>query len=136
MRVVFNGRHRRLGRRAAIKALDPGLGAYQEMRDRFVVEGEVLAALDHPGIVSIYDNVESGGLCVLVMELVPGRDLWSQFRESGMTWQASCVAMVALCAALQHAHDQGVLHRDVKPANVLVSDQRRRQGDRFPGSPR
>jgi predicted Ser/Thr protein kinase len=120
--VVFGGTHRRLGRRVAIKVLTPGVAANPDIRTRFLIEGEVLAALDHPGIVSIYDYVERDGLCLLVMEHISGRDLWSRFRESGLTWRGSCVAMSAICTALQHAHDRGVLHRDMKPSNVLVTD--------------
>ncbi len=121
--VVLAGRHRQLRRDVAIKELPPALAADPRVRARFAAEARVLAALSHPHIVPIYDYVERDGVCLLVMEKLTGGTLWDQFKQQGLSVQATCAVAMAACTALHYAHQRGVLHRDVKPENLLYSGE-------------
>jgi hypothetical protein len=120
--VVLAGRHKQLGRAVAIKELPPKLANDPGVRARFVAEARVLASLDHPHIVPVYDYVEHDGVCVLVMESLPGGTVWGQFSERGYTPSAACAVVMVACAGLHYAHEHGILHRDVKPENLLLTD--------------
>src|SRR5438477_6722443 len=119
--VVLAGRHRQLGRDVAIKQLPRSFGADPAVRSRFIAEARLLASLDHPHVVPVYDFVERDGLCLLVMERLTGGTLWARFTDLGVTTDDACAVVVASCAALQCAHDRGVLHRDIKPENLMFS---------------
>ena len=120
--VVLGGMHRRLGRPVAIKELPPKLAADPGVRARFVAEARVLASLDHPHIVPIYDFVEQDGICVLVMEALPGGTVWGRFSSTGYTPSAACAVVMVACAGVHYAHQHGVLHRDIKPENLLLTE--------------
>lgn len=119
--VVLKGHHRQLGRDVAVKQLPMEFAADPDVRRRFVNEARLLASLDHPHIVPIYDYVERDKLCLLVMEYLPGGTVWSHFTTTGITMETSCSLTMATCAGLQYAHDRGVLHRDIKPENLMFS---------------
>ncbi len=119
MGVVYLGRHRRLDRGVAIKELPPTFAADPEVRDRFSTEARTLAGLSHPHIVPIFDYVEREGLCLIVMEQLPGGTVWDRFTTTGLTPPTACAVVMACCAALEHAHSKGVLHLDVKPDNLM-----------------
>lgn len=119
--VVLEGRHRQLGREVAIKQLPQAFAADPAVRARFLAEARLLASLDHPHIVPVYDFVEHEGLCLLVMEKLSGGTVWDRFTGSGMVAEASCVVVLAACAGLHAAHRAGILHRDVKPENLMFS---------------
>jgi serine/threonine-protein kinase len=119
--VVLAGRHRNLGRDVAIKQLPRAFAADDAVRARFVAEGRVLASLDHPHIVPVFDFVESDGLCLLVMELLPGGSVWDRFMANGFTPPTACGTALAAAAGLHNAHQHNVLHRDVKPENLMFS---------------
>ena len=119
--VVLAGQHRQLGRLVAIKQLPRAFGADPAVRARFLAEARVLATLDHPHVVAIYDFVDHDGLCLLVMERLTGGTVWSRFHAGGFTPDVSCAILLAVCSGLQHAHQHGVLHRDVKPENLMFS---------------
>ncbi|MFG1922460.1 serine/threonine-protein kinase [Cryptosporangium sp. NPDC048952] len=115
--TVLEGRHRSLGRPVAIKVLampDPGL------ERRFLSEAQVMAAFDHPHVVHVHDYADDDGLCVLVMEHCPGGTLTSRLR-SGMTPETACAIALSVADALHAAHLRGIVHRDVKPDNVLFA---------------
>ena len=118
--VVLHGRHVALGREVAIKQLPPGLG--EEALQRFVDEARIIAQLDHPHIVKVYDFVEHNGLWLMVMEYLSGGTLWSRFTEQGLRSDQACVITMAVCAGLSEANEHGVLHRDIKPENILFTD--------------
>ncbi len=118
--VVLAGRHRQLGRQVAIKQLPRAFSSHTDVRHRFSAEAKTLASLDHPHIVPIFDYVEQGELCVLVMELLPGGTV-RQRQAYGLNYQAACAIALATCSALDYAHQRGVLHRDVKPDNLLFT---------------
>ncbi|MBV8303878.1 MAG: protein kinase [Acidimicrobiia bacterium] len=119
--VVLAGRHRQLGRDVAIKQLPRSFGADPAVRSRFIAEARLLASLDHPHVVPLYDFVEHDGLCLLVMERLTGGTLWSRARSGAVTAPNACALVLAALSALQYAHQRGVLHRDVKPENLMFS---------------
>jgi serine/threonine-protein kinase len=120
--VVRAGRHKQLGRAVAIKELPAALAGDAGVRARFVTEARVLASLDHPHIVPVYDYVEQDGLCLLVMESLSGGTVWQSFTENGYTPETACAVVMVTCAGLHYAHGHGVLHRDVKPENLLFTE--------------
>jgi serine/threonine-protein kinase len=118
--VVFAGRHRRLMRPVAVKVL-ADLGAAQGgRRGGPRTEAQLAAALNHPHIVQIYEYVEHGGLCLIVMEMLPGGSLAE--RAASLSLEAACGVGVAAAAALGCAHAHGALHRDMKPTNLLFAE--------------
>ena len=112
--LVLAGRHRGLGRDVAIKILPVD---QDEATERSWNEARVLASLDHPHIVRVYDAVAAEDLHLIVMELLAGGPL--KLRRQDLAGETACAVGLAVAAALSYAHGRGVLHRDVKPANIL-----------------
>ena len=121
MGVVVSGQHRQLGRRVAIKQLPEAFAADPAVRRRFTAEAQVLASLDHPHVVPVYDFVEREGVCLLVMELLPGGTLRSRVTAGGCTAPYAVAVSLACLSGLSAAHRRGILHRDVKPENMLFA---------------
>jgi serine/threonine-protein kinase len=125
MAVVFRARDETLGRLAAVKVLSPALAANQEFRVRFLRESRSVAAVDEPHIVPVYGAGESGGVLYIATRFVAGGDLAMLLRRAGgplaAERAASLIAQVA--AALDAAHALGLVHRDVKPGNVLIENR-------------
>jgi Protein kinase domain len=122
MGVVVSGQHRQLDRHVAIKQLPLAIATDPDVRRRFMSEARLLASLDHPHVVPVYDFVESGGVCLLVMELLPGGTLRSRVASSGSVTAPYAVAVSLAClSGLSAAHRRGVLHRDIKPENMLFA---------------
>ena len=119
MGVVLSAHHVQLDRDVAIKQLPGSMAEDPDVRARFGIEARVLASLTHPHIVPVYDYMESEGLCLLVMQALPGGTVWSRFTGEGLTMQTSCSVLLATCAGLEHAHQRQVLHRDIKPENLM-----------------
>ena len=121
MSIVYSAEHMRLGRPAALKVLSPLLAADEGFRSRFTRESQLAAGLDHPSIVAIYDAGEADGRLYIAMRLVRGDDLGSLLEREGPLSFARAFSIVEqIGGALDHAHAQGLIHRDVKPANILV----------------
>jgi serine/threonine-protein kinase len=119
--IVLAGRHRHLRRDVAIKQLPPAFALDPDVRARFAGEARLLASLDHPHIVPVYDYVERDGLCLLVMEKLSGGTVWSRSVDPGLGAEGACAVTLVTAVALKYAHDHGVLHRDIKPENLLFS---------------
>jgi len=122
MGVVVSGQHRQLDRRVAIKQLPVSVAADPEIRRRFTAEARVLASLDHPHLVPVYDFVEREDVCLLVMEFLPGGTLRYRVAAAGGFTAPHAVAVTLACTSgLSAAHRRGILHRDVKPENMLFA---------------
>lgn len=120
MSAVFRARQPRLGRVVALKVLPKSLAAIPGFAERFTREGQVLARLSHPHIVTVHDFGERDGFWFLIMEHVDGVNLRQAMRAGRFTPEQALQMIPAICDALQFAHGQGVLHRDIKPENILL----------------
>jgi Protein kinase domain/SdpI/YfhL protein family/SLBB domain len=120
MSAVFRARQPRLNRVVALKVLPKSLAALPGFAERFTREGQVLARLTHPHIVTVHDFGERGGFWFLIMEHVDGVNLRQAMRAGRFTQEQALQVIPAICDALQFAHGQGVLHRDIKPENILL----------------
>lgn len=119
--VVLEASHKTLNRQVAVKQLPRAFGADPEVRARFLAEAQVVASLDHPHIVPLYDFVERDGMCLLVMEYMAGGTLWDRFQAGQLSAEDACAVSLAVLSGLAHAHKREILHRDVKPENVLFN---------------
>lgn len=122
MGVVYLARHEKLGRVVALKMILAGNQAGEEAQQRFLVEAQSIARLSHPGIVTVYDIGEHDGMPYFSLEYIPGNSLSRFIAEKPLEPKAAAMLTAKMAAAMQYAHERGVLHRDLKPANVLMAD--------------
>jgi GNAT superfamily N-acetyltransferase/predicted Ser/Thr protein kinase len=121
MGVVYRARDPRIGRDVAIKTLTAGYSGEPEMLKRFYQEAGNTGNLRHPNIVTVYDFGDEEGLPYIVMEFLEGAPLDKLIRENQLLHMSEKLAiMEQVCLALSYAHGQGMIHRDVKPANIIV----------------
>ncbi len=122
MGVVYLATDRRLERRVALKVIVPELAADEQFRRRFEREARVAAVLEHPHVVPVYEAGEENGSLFIAMRFIDGHDLASEVRDHGAVAPERLASLVVqIAGALDAAHRTGVVHRDVKPANVLVT---------------
>ena len=127
MGVVFEATHLRLHRRVALKLLAPELAEDRDFRERFLKEAELAAGLEHPSVVPVYDAGEEGGLLYLAMRYLAGGDLRSLLQRQGrLSLDRSLSITEQIAGALDAAHALGLVHRDVKPANILFDERQER----------
>ncbi|MFE3545474.1 serine/threonine-protein kinase [Nocardia sp. NPDC059177] len=129
MGTVYLARHPRLPRRVALKLLNREVSADTEIRRRFEQEGDVVARLDHPGIVGVYDRGTTDGHLWIAMQYIQGSDV-AKLDPGAITVERAMQIITQTAAALDHAHAHGVLHRDVKPANILLAQQESGRAER------
>src|SRR2546425_511966 len=121
MGVVYLAEQLRLSRRVALKVLPPELAEDERFRDRFIHESKLAASLDNPHVVDVYDAGEADGALYLAMRYVEGTDLKTLIKREGPLELERVLALLTqVASALDAAHQRGLVHRDVKAANVLV----------------
>lgn len=122
MAVVYKARCHRLNRLVAIKILKSDLAQDAEFRRRFHDESQAVAMFSHPNIVAVYDVSRSDQLDYIVMELIDGITLkqYMQKKESPLNWREALHFITQIMKALGHAHSRGIIHRDIKPHNIMV----------------
>ena len=121
MAVVYKARCHRLNRLVAIKILKDEFSQDEEFRRRFHAEGEAVAMLSHPNIVQVYDVSSSENANFIVMELIDGISLKQYMEKKGvLNWKETLHFAMQIAKGLEHAHSRGIVHRDIKPHNVMV----------------
>ncbi|MFB7613891.1 Stk1 family PASTA domain-containing Ser/Thr kinase [Kitasatospora sp. NPDC056181] len=123
MSTVYRGTDTRLDRVVALKVMHPSLAGDEDFTGRFIREAKAVARLAHPNVVNVFDQGADGGVVFLAMEYVPGRTLRDLLRDRGaLSIRAALDVLEPVLAALGAAHRAGLVHRDVKPENVLITD--------------
>ena len=121
MAVVYKARCHRLNRLVAIKILKDEFAREEEFRRRFHAEGEAVAMLSHPNIVQVFDVSTSESANFIVMELIDGISLKQYMEKKGvLNWKETLHFSMQIAKGLEHAHSRGIVHRDIKPHNIMV----------------
>ena len=129
MGIVYRAEQLRLGRKVALKLLAPELAENQAFRARFEHESRLAGVLDHPHIVPLFEAGEVDGLLFISMHYVEGTDLRHLLSRDGPLEPERALAIAAqVASALDAAHGRGLVHRDVKPANILIASDAGRRG--------
>lgn len=121
MAIVYKARCHRLNRMVAIKILKDELSVDAEFRRRFHAESQAVAMLSHPNIVNVYDVSHSENVDYIVMELIEGLTLKQYMQQKGaLNWREALHLSTQIAKALEHAHSRGIIHRDIKPHNIMI----------------
>ena len=123
MGEVYRARDPKLDREIAIKVLPSDMAANAERRERFEREAKAVAALNHPNIVTIHSIEESDGVHFITMELVRGKTLTDLIETKDLGLKRFFEIAVPVADAMSSAHEHGITHRDMKPDNIMVSDE-------------
>ncbi len=121
MGAVYRARDSRLGREVAIKVIRPQLASHPDRISRFDREARLLASLNHPNIATVYGFELIGDVPFLVMELVAGETLAHRSSPGPLPVREALTIGAQIAAAMEAAHDSGVIHRDLKPSNIKVT---------------
>lgn len=123
MAIVYKAHDRLLNRDVAVKVLRAEFNSDEEFVKRFDIEAQAAASLNHPNIISIYDVGHQNNIHFIVMEIVVGPTLKRFIQEKGaLPYRQALDFSMQICAALEHAHSKHIIHRDIKPQNMIVSD--------------
>lgn len=125
MGAVYKARQKNLDRLVAVKILPPQIGDDPAFAERFAREARALAKLSHQNIVAIFDFGQVDGLYYFIMEFVDGVNLRQASRTESIEPGQALAVVPQICAALQFAHDEGIVHRDIKPENILIDKRGR-----------
>ena len=123
MGVVYRARQQSLGREVALKLILLDHLASETDRARFYAEARAAAKLEHPHIVPVYDLGDVQGRPYISMKLIEGSTLSSQLQNGHMDGKSAAKLLIPLCQAVQYAHENSVLHRDVKPSNIMINHE-------------
>ncbi|KAB2638215.1 MAG: serine/threonine protein kinase [Verrucomicrobia bacterium] len=125
MGAVYKALQLSLDRQVAIKILPREFGEDESFRANFEAEAKAMARLNHPNLIGVYDFGEAAGMLFIIMEFVPGQTLYHSAHAIAIAPEAAARIVVGVCLGLAHAHEHGVLHRDIKPGNILLDQQAR-----------
>src|SRR6266852_3048367 len=121
MGAVYRGLYTKTGQRVAIKVMLPGMGENETAQGRFEREAEILKKCNHRNIVKLFGIGKHQGMRYYAMEYIEGESLDRTLSRRGrLTWEEVVTLGQQLCSALQHAHHQGVVHRDLEPSNLML----------------
>ena len=121
MAIVYKAKCHRLNRYVAVKVMKEELAKDEEFRRRFFEESQAVAMLSHPNIVNVYDVSRSGDIEYIVMELIDGITLKEYLEKRGvLSWKETAFFSLQIAKALEHAHSRGIIHRDIKPQNIML----------------
>ncbi|MFP6867173.1 MAG: serine/threonine-protein kinase, partial [Roseibacillus sp.] len=124
MGAVYRATQISVDRPVALKILPPEMAIEESFRERFAMEAKAMARLSHRNLVQLYDFGETGGIFWMIQEWVEGRTIFEVMHEEERLDPRESAALVAqACEGLGYAHKQGIVHRDVKPANMMVDDE-------------
>lgn len=125
MGAVYKAVQISLDRPVAIKILPREFGQDEEFRANFTTEARTMARLNHPNLIGVYDFGEVDGMLFIVMEFVPGKTLFHSAHGKIIAQDEAARIVAGVCLALAHAHEHKILHRDIKPGNILLDQQAR-----------
>ena len=125
MGIVFKARDTQLNRTVALKVLPPDQFADRERKQRFLQEAKAASALNHPNIITVHGITQDDGADFLIMEYVPGKTLDQLIPRKGLPLNVALKYAIEIADALAAAHAAGIIHRDVKPSNIIVTEQGR-----------
>lgn len=125
MGAVYKATQISLDRPVAVKILPVELSTSPGFKESFETEAKLMAKLNHPNLISIYDFGEIDNMLYIVMEYVPGDSLHAKAHGRKLKQQAAAKITLGILRGLEHAHEAGILHRDIKPANIFLSDAKR-----------
>lgn len=125
MASVYLAEHEKLKTKAAIKILNPVLAANNDIRQRFENEARMMASLDHPNIIRVYDFMDEDGILAIIMEYLQGYNLDEWMKKNGpMPTEQTIPMFQQVLSAFAYAHDQNIIHRDIKPSNIFLINEK------------